>query len=771
MNDQLQKKATLRKAIYLGVIVALFTLSMFWRGVIPLPVGDPVRGGEANDPRLVDRIARWPVRYQADDLEMRELDMGDPEIAGSAAQVSLVGFRGVVVTLLWKHAIDKQKRGEYHDMELAARMVSRMQPHFIEPWIFQAWNIAYNVSVENDKLGDQYFYIARGIGLLAEGDRINTRLHRRGGVQFRVGSPDIRYQLAFYYQNKFTVSDKVATLRSLAQLSCIPPADRDPAKLTDPATGRVDPDRFLAFCRKHPQLVRRLQYSRKNPDTRQTEGMNLKTPEQIVQFLAANQTIPARYDAAGRDLPDEEAFPVFPRTDPQANPELDSYVREALARARPTADLKPVDNLDPVQAAHAWFEYGQEVVPPPVRPGETNGTPTGMIRKGEYDEFRYRIPTRPALIVFRSAPARSQTYLAERLQKEGWIDATSYWEPDAAADVSWFPKANPNDPPVRLYAGQNAKEEWGRTRNLWVRYGRLNGMNVEDRQKQEALAEVTVRAGMGPLGGPPNREYTAEDLKAMGVPESAMRARMAVMYFDQNRQITNYQFFLDSSGLETDPRVAEVRQMLWDADRMHETGEFAREVGVRVAAAAKWRDAIGSGLHQGFYENDRAEPYHEFTLDQENKLTKLLEDTDPVVRMRIDAAARALVAAGGGPGAASPSFQRLIPHDEAVTRIAMAMPSAQVDQRVAELMNAAKDLPGEKPDAAATRRGVIDREFAWMKGYAEPPPPPPGRRPWVRPTVRMAYLYKMGLATPASSYSDERRPGTPSQGMTRDEGK
>ncbi len=201
MNDQLQKKATLRKAIYLGMIVALFTLSMFWRGVIPLPVGDPVRGGEANDPRLVDRIARWPVRYQADDLEMRELDMGDPEIAGSAAQVSLVGFRGVVVTLLWKHAIDKQKRGEYHDMELAARMVSRMQPHFIEPWIFQAWNIAYNVSVENDKLGDQYFYIARCIGLLAEGDRINTRLHRRGGVQFRVGSPDIRYQLAFYYQN------------------------------------------------------------------------------------------------------------------------------------------------------------------------------------------------------------------------------------------------------------------------------------------------------------------------------------------------------------------------------------------------------------------------------------------------------------------------------------------------------------------------------------------------------------------------------------------
>ena len=38
-----------------------------------------------------------------------------------------------------------------------------------------------------------YFYIARGIELLAEGERRNQR------------SPDMRYQIAFYYQNKFGV--------------------------------------------------------------------------------------------------------------------------------------------------------------------------------------------------------------------------------------------------------------------------------------------------------------------------------------------------------------------------------------------------------------------------------------------------------------------------------------------------------------------------------------------------------------------------------------
>ena len=57
-------------------------------------------------------------------------------------------WRGVVTTAMWRAAIEKQKRHEFQEMELLIRTVSRLQPHFITPWIFQSWNIAYNVSVE-----------------------------------------------------------------------------------------------------------------------------------------------------------------------------------------------------------------------------------------------------------------------------------------------------------------------------------------------------------------------------------------------------------------------------------------------------------------------------------------------------------------------------------------------------------------------------------------------------------------------------------------------
>ena len=99
--------------------------------------------------------------------------------------------------------------------------------------------------VELKSPGDMYFYIADGIRLLAEGERRNRK------------SPDMRYQIAFYYQNKFGVSDKVRTLRCLFQLSCMPPADRNTSagNLTK-ADGSVDMDAFKRFCEKYPHLVR-----------------------------------------------------------------------------------------------------------------------------------------------------------------------------------------------------------------------------------------------------------------------------------------------------------------------------------------------------------------------------------------------------------------------------------------------------------------------------------------------------------------------------------
>ena len=138
----------------------------------------------------------------------------------------LTGSRGFAVAypLALGHREAEAERLPRDGKRLEA--VTQLQPHFITPWIFQSWNIAYNVSVEMQGSGDMYFYIARGIELLAEGERRKAAQGSRRRTQ--IGSPDMRYQIAFYYQNKFGVSDTVEVLRCLFQLSCIPPDERNP---------------------------------------------------------------------------------------------------------------------------------------------------------------------------------------------------------------------------------------------------------------------------------------------------------------------------------------------------------------------------------------------------------------------------------------------------------------------------------------------------------------------------------------------------------------
>jgi hypothetical protein len=840
MNDELRKKAVIRKVTYFGVILALFVVSMFWRGTFQLPIGNPNKvttrdeNGKPVPLGAADRIARLPIAHQAEDLEMRDRDAGDPEVAGALAQVSLVGVRGFVVTGLWNATMTAQKRGEYHEMERTALLLTKLQPHFITPWVFQAWNIAYNVSVETDKLGDQYYYIARGISLLADGDRANTRSHRRGDKVYMVGSPDIRYQLGFYCQNKFSVSDKVATLYSLSQLSMIPPAERDPKRFRRSPNDPVDPVQFREFCERNPQLVRRLKTK-----------LNLKTPDAVVDFLAVNERIPARYDVDTR-LPqkDDRAFPVLPVADEESDPRLADYLAELRRQEAKPAAGGP-DSIDIRMVARAWFEHALAVCPPPK-----DGVPAMTPQKGEYDPFRYRIPERPALIVIRFAPARAQNYVAERLQKEGWFDEKSEWNPDAAfdRDARWFhPLGNlklvteqltalgiPSDVqakllaarddkelrselnrpdvsriwkaavpalanksvevvvlpwdgdyakqkeddrakgvvnrvwlvPVSLSPGTHARAEWEKTYNLWREAGRKNGLNPENRHRQVELAQVASSAG-----AVPGMEYTDEQLAAMRPPltREHIGAARAIQYYEQNRQITQYQRFLDESLAEMESDLATARQLFWDADELHlRDPDGTAELAARVRAVTLWRRVFAGDKHKGFYADTRADSLHENALEQELKVAELLvKSGDAETTARVKAARDGLALVSPALMAASDQkFARAVATDEAQARLALAYalahPKSDLNVRAEDEVRKFKDrFPNSDklPTVEATARGLLDGEFAWMKLH-----PDAGKSmEWVRYSVRVERMMKDGvLAAPEPpSGGQPPMPGSP----------
>src|SRR5262249_48751909 len=199
-------------------------------------------------------------------------------------------------------------------------------------------------------------------------------------------------------QNKIGVADQHRTLRSLFQMSCIDPKERDPANLRLP-DGKVDLVKFQAFCTKYPHLVRRL---------RELQGY--RTPEQVLQFLGDNWEIPSRYEAAPRGTtlasgksrlkPPARQFPVLPSNFKNDQSEY-------------SADQEFSSEFDNYQMAEIWYSYAQQPLPEP------NPVP------GPPERSRYRLPAMP---IFRSFPALVQSQYAEHLQLEGWFNRG--WEID-----------------------------------------------------------------------------------------------------------------------------------------------------------------------------------------------------------------------------------------------------------------------------------------------------------------------------------------------------
>ncbi len=589
MANPIQQAMITRKITYLVAILALFTVSLVVRGSqkYPLPVA---------------ALNRATIYSQADKLDLRELDLGEAEVLGSAMRLGFTGMRGVVTTAMWRAAIEKQKRHEFQEMELLVRTVSRLQPHFITPWIFQGWNMSYNVSVENERLNDMYFYIARGLEFMAEGERMNTKdVVDDEGHKHKIGSPDLRYQIGFFYQNKFTNSDKVTTLRSLFQLSNIPPTERDPRQFrvgNDNAIDVKEGSKFRRFCADYPQFVRRLR-----------EKLDCRKPEDVVQFLAENTKVPSRYKANSPEVAEPtDQFPVLP----------DKFV-EQPDEYNPKSVING-DVFDGVQAARAWFEYAQTTLPPNPKGLDNRPIPTGILNLREEDVFKYRIPRSPALIIFRQSPCRSQSYVAERLMKEGWFDKDTTWRPDELRDANsfWFKNsAVEGDVPFR--GSDNAQDQWQKAYEMWSEHGRITGMtlSLDDRSVLENRARAV-----------PNLEHFAvmpldQLVYQYGFFREAAEARQSLLNFEKNRGMTNFEFFLEQARAESSADAVAANKLIWEAKQNESFGSLGQAADQYARGLAEWRKVFEK--YELFHRTDRSDQTESDVFETVMKFTDLVQ--------------------------------------------------------------------------------------------------------------------------------------------------
>jgi len=63
------------------------------------------------------------------------------------ATIATGAFRGLLVDFLWIRADRLKEQGQFFDAKQLAEWITILQPHFASVWKFQAWNMAYNISV------------------------------------------------------------------------------------------------------------------------------------------------------------------------------------------------------------------------------------------------------------------------------------------------------------------------------------------------------------------------------------------------------------------------------------------------------------------------------------------------------------------------------------------------------------------------------------------------------------------------------------------------
>jgi hypothetical protein len=73
------------------------------------------------------------------------LENAPPSLA--FATVAMGAFRGLVVDILWMRADKLKEQGQFFDAKQLAEWITTLQPRFATVWEFQAWNMAYNISV------------------------------------------------------------------------------------------------------------------------------------------------------------------------------------------------------------------------------------------------------------------------------------------------------------------------------------------------------------------------------------------------------------------------------------------------------------------------------------------------------------------------------------------------------------------------------------------------------------------------------------------------
>ncbi|MEZ6132282.1 MAG: hypothetical protein R3C59_26775 [Planctomycetaceae bacterium] len=160
MNDLTSRQ---RKLVYAGGILMLLIPIVY----LGAPTSeDVVPGVQADVPG--GKLAQMRVKY-----DLGESKLGEIDPSSAAMSLVLLGLRGPAASVLHLKALDFQEKKNWAKLKTTVDSIIKLQPHYVEIWKFQGWNLAFNVSREWDRGADRFYWVKEGIKFLQLGTTRN----------------------------------------------------------------------------------------------------------------------------------------------------------------------------------------------------------------------------------------------------------------------------------------------------------------------------------------------------------------------------------------------------------------------------------------------------------------------------------------------------------------------------------------------------------------------------------------------------------------------
>ena len=222
-----------RKLLYaVGIIVLLGPIVY-----LGFPVQQSVNGAASSGLGKLGHLRQ--------DYGLGEATLGDVDPSSSAMNLVLLGLRGPAASLLHLKAIEYQEHKQWAKLRTTVDSIILLQPHYVQIWKFQGWNLAYNVSREWDRVDDRFYWVKEGIKFLRRGAAINDTI------------PILEHNVGDVIEKKMGISDEKKFFREFFV--------HDPdEKFRDQVTGINGPDVAINKEGKDSYLVARDHYMSAN---------------------------------------------------------------------------------------------------------------------------------------------------------------------------------------------------------------------------------------------------------------------------------------------------------------------------------------------------------------------------------------------------------------------------------------------------------------------------------------------------------------------------